>query len=283
MDRDTIRRMDPELYQEKLEEAVIDDVSVLLNMNKGHSAVLHTDMSVEDMTSRMIREEKQAIYSFYNAEILVDTLQDAIFFDAENISNWITSEKIDFDNSGKYYTYAFTLDMKGEPLGHGVRADGKELSTTVTTIVLQRDFSDESPFGFFIKTAYANISHERAEETGLHINIQDFIKNKMIFESNVEKTYYCLKNEYPGKKIWLQHNSGNVEIKISEDNGENKYIAYINEIGSKIKKVEADRIRTTNQLECYLECPNMANMITYADNVIHGRDVTQNIKKDITH
>lgn len=283
MDRDTIRRMDPELYQEKLEEAVIDDVSVLLNMNKGHSAVLHTDMSVEDMTSRMIREEKQAVSSFYNAEILVDTLQDAIFFDAENISNWITSEKIDFDNSGKYHTYAFTLDMKGEPLGHGVRADGKELSTTVITIVLQRDFSDESPFGFFIKTAYANISHERAEETGLHINIQDFIKNKMIFESNVEKTYYCLKNKYPGKKIWLQHNSGNVEIKISEDNGENKYIAYINEIGSKIKKVEADRIRTTNQLECYLECPNMANMITYADNVIHGRDVTQNIKKDITH
>ena len=26
MDRDTIRRMDPELYQEKLEKAVMDDV-----------------------------------------------------------------------------------------------------------------------------------------------------------------------------------------------------------------------------------------------------------------
>lgn len=26
MDRDTIRRMNPELYQEKLEEAVMDDI-----------------------------------------------------------------------------------------------------------------------------------------------------------------------------------------------------------------------------------------------------------------
>ena len=52
MDRDTIRRMDPELYQEKLEEAVMDDVSCILNVNKGHSSTLHTDISIDDMITR---------------------------------------------------------------------------------------------------------------------------------------------------------------------------------------------------------------------------------------
>lgn len=64
MDRDTIRRMDPELYQEKLEEAVMDDVSCILNVNKGHSSTLHTDISIDDMITRMVKEEKQAVSSF---------------------------------------------------------------------------------------------------------------------------------------------------------------------------------------------------------------------------
>lgn len=87
MDRDTIRRMDPELYQEKLEEAVMDDVSCILNVNKGHSSVLHTDISIDDMITRMVKEEKQAVSSFYDAETLVSTLQDAIYYKAKEISN----------------------------------------------------------------------------------------------------------------------------------------------------------------------------------------------------
>lgn len=88
MDRDTIRRMDPELYQEKLEEAVMDDVSCILNVNKGHSSTLHTDISIDDMITRMVKEEKQAVSSFYDAETLVSTLQDAIYYKAKEISNW---------------------------------------------------------------------------------------------------------------------------------------------------------------------------------------------------
>ena len=283
MDRDTIRRMDTELYQEKLEEAVMDDVSCILNVNKGHSSTLHTDISIDDMITRMVKEEKQAVSSFYDAETLVSTLQDAIYYKAKEISNWITSEKIDFKEHQNYHTLAFTLDMGDDPVGHGITIDGRELATTMTTVVLQRDFSDESPFGFFVKTAYVDIFHERAEETGLRVNIPDFIQNKMPFTSNIEKAYHCLKHEYPDKKIWLQNNKGNSEIKISEDNGDNKYIAYISELGTKIKKAEIDHIRTASSLECYLECPKLTEMLTYADNVTHNRNKTQSKKQDITH
>ena len=140
MDRDTIRRMDPELYQEKLEEAVMDDVSCILNVNKGHSSTLHTDISIDDMITRMVKEEKQAVSSFYDAETLVSTLQDAIYYKAKEISNWITSEKIDFKEPQNYHTLAFTLDMGDDPVGHGITIDGRELATTMTTVVLQRDF-----------------------------------------------------------------------------------------------------------------------------------------------
>ena len=96
MDRDTIRRMDPELYQEKLEKAVMDDVSCILNINKGHSSVLHARQSIDDMAMRVVKEGKQAVSSFYNAESLIGNLQDAVYFEAENITNWITSDRIDF-------------------------------------------------------------------------------------------------------------------------------------------------------------------------------------------
>lgn len=223
------------------------------------------------------------VSSFYDAETLVSILQDAIYYKAKEISNWITSEKIDFKEPQNYHTLAFTLDMGDDPVGHGITIDGRELATTMTTVVLQRDFSDESPFGFFVKTAYVDIFHERAEETGLRVNIPDFIQNKIPFTSNIEKAYHCLKHEYPDKKIWLQNNKGNSEIKISEDNGDNKYIAYISELGTKIKKAEIDHIRTASSLECYLECPKLTEMLTYADNVTHNRNITQSKKQDITH
>lgn len=283
MDRDTIRRMDPEVYQEKLEDAVMDDVACILNVNKGHSSVLHAGQSMNDMVSRLIKEEKQIVSSFYDAGTLVDVLQDAIYFKAQNISTWITSSKIDFDDPKKYHTLSFTLDMKDGPLGHGITKEGKELSTPSVTIVLQRDISEESPYGFFVKTAYPELTYQKAEETGLKINIQDFIENKLNFESTIEKAYYGLKNKYPDQKICLQNNNGNEQIKIIAEQDDCKYIAYIDEYNLQIKKADLDIIKTSNLAECFIECPDMVNIIDYTQNIIHGHNIEQNITQNIQH
>lgn len=52
--------------------------------------------SIDDMAMRVVKEGKQAVSSFYNAESLIGNLQDAVYFEAENITNWITSDRIDF-------------------------------------------------------------------------------------------------------------------------------------------------------------------------------------------
>ena len=62
----------------------------------GDSSVLHAGQSIDDMAMRVVKEGKQAVSSFYNAESLIGNLQDAVYFEAENITNWITSDRIDF-------------------------------------------------------------------------------------------------------------------------------------------------------------------------------------------
>jgi hypothetical protein len=44
--------------------------------------------------------------------------------------------KIDFKEPQNYHTLAFTLDMGDDPVGHGITIDGRELATTMTTVVL---------------------------------------------------------------------------------------------------------------------------------------------------
>lgn len=82
MDRDTIRRMDPEVFQETLKEAVMDDVACVLNINKGHATSLHAGQSINDMVNRLIKEEKQAVSSFLDTDSLIYDLQDAIYYSA---------------------------------------------------------------------------------------------------------------------------------------------------------------------------------------------------------
>lgn len=57
---------------------------------------LYAGQSIDDMAMRVVKEGKQAVSSFYNAESLIGNLQDAVYFEAENITNWITSDRIDF-------------------------------------------------------------------------------------------------------------------------------------------------------------------------------------------
>ena len=207
MDRDTIRRMDPELYQEKLEDAVMDDVACILNVNKGHSSVLHAGQSMNDMISRLIREEKQAVSSFYNSDSLIENLQDAVYFQARNISDWISSNRIDYDNPKNYQEIAFSMHMADESIGQGVLKNGKIMESSEMIIVLQRDISGESPFGFFVKTAYVDVQNEKSVEIG-KIDLNKFIQKDMHFDSDIQRTYFTIRNKYPSENIQLKTRNG---------------------------------------------------------------------------
>ena len=235
MDRDTIRRMDPELYQEKLEEAVMDDVSCILNVNKGHSSVLHAGQSIDDMAMRVVKEGKQAVSSFYNAESLIGNLQDTVYFEAENITNWITSDRIDFKKPIDYQQIVFHMHMANEAIGQGVSNDGRLMETSEMTIVLQRDLSNESPFGFFVKTAYADIENEKAVQIGT-VDFAKTIQESQDFDSSIQKAYFTLRNKYPEENIQLKSQNGHTFIQIMKNSDDGKLIAFIDESGTSIKQ-----------------------------------------------
>lgn len=280
MDRDTIRRMDPELYQEKLEEAVMDDVSCILNVNKGHSSVLHAGQSIDDMAMRVVKEGKQAVSSFYNAESLIGNLQDAVYFEAENITNWITSDRIDFKKPIDYQQIAFHMHMANEAIGQGVSNDGRLMETSEMTIVLQRDLSNESPFGFFVKTAYADIENEKAVQIGT-VDFAKTIQESQDFDSSIQKAYFALRNKYPEENIQLKSQNGHEFIQIMKSSDDGKLIAFIDESGTSIKQYGDKEYKKLTLGDCFLHNREIVNMSTVAENTIREPLQTITKKKDI--
>lgn len=280
MDRDTIRRMDPELYQEKLEEAVMDDVSCILNVNKGHSSVLHAGQSIDDMAMRVVKEGKQAVSSFYNAESLIENLQDAVYFEAENITNWITSDRIDFKKPIDYQQIVFHMNMANEAIGQGVSNDGRLMETSEMTIVLQRDLSNESPFGFFVKTAYADIENEKAVQIGT-VDFAKTIQESQDFDSSIQKAYFALRNKYPEENIQLKSQNGHEFIQIMKNSDDGKLIAFIDESGTSIKQYGDKECKKLTLGDCFLHNREIVNMSTVAENTIREPLQTITKKKDI--
>lgn len=280
MDRDTIRRMNPELYQEKLEEAVMDDVSCILNVNKGHSSVLHAGQSIDDMAMRVVKEGKQAVSSFYNAESLIGNLQDAVYFEAENITNWITSDRIDFKKPIDYQQIVFHMHMANEAIGQGVSNDGRLMETSEMTIVLQRDLSNESPFGFFVKTAYADIENEKAVQIGT-VDFAKTIQESQDFDSSIQKAYFALRNKYPEENIQLKSQNGHEFVQIMKSSDDGKLIAFIDESGTSIKQYGDKEYKKLTLGDCFLHNREIVNMSTVAENTIREPLQTITKKKDI--
>lgn len=280
MDRDTIRRMDPELYQEKLEEAVMDDVSCILNVNKGHSSVLYAGQSIDDMAMRVVKEGKQVVSSFYNAESLIGNLQDAVYFEAENITNWITSDRIDFKKPIDYQQIVFHMHMANEAIGQGVSNDGRLMETSEMTIVLQRDLSNESPFGFFVKTAYADIENEKAVQIGT-VDFAKTIQESQDFDSSIQKAYFALRNKYPEENIQLKSQNGHEFIQIMKSSDDGKLIAFIDESGTSIKQYGDKEYKKLTLGDCFLHNREIVNMSTVAENTIREPLQTITKKKDI--
>ena len=70
----------------------------------------------------------------------------------------------------------------------------------------------ESPFGFYIKTAYADIQHENAIFTGLQYTKEDIINNSNItFDSDIQKLYFAISDKYKDVKIYQRTDPGTKE------------------------------------------------------------------------
>ena len=229
---------------------------------------------------RVVKEGKQAVSSFYNAESLIGNLQDAVYFEAENITNWITSDRIDFKKPIDYQQIVFHMHMANEAIDQGVSNDGRLMETSEMTIVLQRDLSNESPFGFFVKTAYADIENEKAVQIGT-VDFAKTIQESQDFDSSIQKAYFALRNKYPEENIQLKSQNGHEFIQIMKNSDDGKLIAFIDESGTSIKQYGDKECKKLTLGDCFLHNRKIVNMSTVAENTIREPLQTITKKKDI--
>ena len=290
MDKETLRNMDQNTYQKMLEDAAFDEINTMLNISKGHSQELHENITNEDLIKRIITEEKENISSFWDNESLKDGVSNVIAYRSQAITKWLFKERYEFDNPKDYQKLCISADIGGDSVGHGFNnSDGvvKEKETSAVTVVLQRDMDGESPFGFYIKTAYADIQHENAILTGLQYTKEDIINNPNItFDSAIQKLYFAISDKYKDVKIYQRTNPDTKEpyIKLIFPERENGRIeAFVTNDDTSIKHIASDEMRKINFSECFFHYEEESKVISDVQNIqnIIREKAKENIKESI--
>lgn len=288
MDKETLRNMDQKTYQKMLEDAAFDEINTMLNISKGHSQELHENITNEDLIKRIITEEKENISSFWDNESLKDGVSNVIAYRSQAITKWLFKERYEFDNPKDYQKLCISADIGGDSVGHGFNnSDGvvKEKETSAVTVVLQRDMDGESPFGFYIKTAYADIQHENAILTGLQYTKEDIINNPNItFDSAIQKLYFAISDKYKDVKIYQRTNPDTKEpyIKLIFPERENGRIeAFVTNDDTSIKHIASDEMRKINFSECFFHYEEESKVISDVQNIqnIIREKAKENIKE----
>lgn len=282
--------MDQKTYQKILEDAAFDEINTMLNISKGHSQELHENITNEDLIKRIITEEKENISSFWDNESLKDGVSNVIAYRSQAITKWLFKERYEFDNPKDYQKLCISADIGGDSVGHGFNnSDGvvKEKETSAVTVVLQRDMDGESPFGFYIKTAYADIQHENAILTGLQYTKEDIINNPNItFDSAIQKLYFAISDKYKDVKIYQRTNPDTKEpyIKLIFPERENGRIeAFVTNDDTSIKHIASDEMRKINFSECFFHYEEESKVISDVQNIqnIIREKAKENIKESI--
>lgn len=290
MDKETLRNMDQKTYQKMLEDAAFDEINTMLNISKGHSQELHENITNEDLIKRIITEEKENISSFWDNESLKDGVSNVIAYRSQAITKWLFKERYEFDNPKDYQKLCISADIGGDSVGHGFNnSDGvvKEKGTSAVTVVLQRDMDGESPFGFYIKTAYADIQHENAILTGLQYTKEDIINNPNItFDSAIQKLYFAISDKYKDVKIYQRTNPDTKEpyIKlIFPERGNGRIEAFVTNDDTSIKHIASDEMRKINFSECFFHYEEESKVISDVQNIqnIIREKAKENIKESI--
>lgn len=261
MDRETLKNISLEEYRDCIEKVSDEEVDIFLNTNKGHSREFHSFQSDAQMLERLVSENKEAVSSFYDEEQLRRSISDAIYFKADEIAAWFTKSRMEFKKPDEYYTLALSVDI-GEDIGNGFDKNYQEKSTSAITLVLQRDYSGDSPLGFYAKTAYANIMSQFSHYTGKKYKKEQVLQNSDLSISPVRKLREEAKDIIKEAKLFIQSKDNNEILKIvfPEKDGET-ITAYLSEKEMSIRVDEEDNRRKIGFDTCMIEYPEIANKI----------------------
>lgn len=238
---------DQDALIEAISDNIYDDPEYCLNIRKGHLSRHLCDKNeayVEDI-KRIIEEGKIAgSGSFFDKEIALDSISDAVYYDVENIANWAMKTKGEFLDDSQYWTYETTVELtkKGKSetyIGSGVTRDFDVVESRAIRIVLERDNSNESECGFYLKTAYPD-NDRRYSKILFHLEKSAIIEQGLyVFDDKYKEAAFLNSNEDVRCYVRKRDDGYNVlHINYIDEQREKSYKIFINERNKTVKAFE---------------------------------------------
>lgn len=282
MDRETLRNMDQNKYQGMLEDAAFDQVDDMLNISKGHSRDLHENLSNEKLIQRIISEDKDNTSCFWDEETLKEGISNVVAYRSDEITNWLFKNRFEFQSPKDYQTICIAADIGGDSIGHGFVKEKDniiEKETSAVKVILQRDMDGESPFGFYIKTAYADIEYPSSIRTGLEYSKENIVNNpNIIFDSDISKLYYTINGKYDNITMFQRTDTKTRKpyLKIIFPEKDNERIeAFITDKETNIRVINESEVKKISYADCFFHHTEESKILSDIKNI-------QNILKDKT-
>lgn len=278
MDRETIRNMTVDQYTKYLEMNIEEQIHFVVNPYKGHAIDYHCGMSDGKMAERLLKEGKETVSTFQSEEKMNECLRDGIFYCSEDIANWMMKNRYEFKTSSEYLNFKETVKIDIDPIGTGITSEFKEKESSYMTFILCRNLEDDSPFGFFLKTAYVDISEGKGEYTGKEWDKNDiYLKTDLHYENAIDKLCDIARREYPQYDIRKCNNKfGETELKITQKiDKDDMYITYLGKNDTKIKHLVMNKTEKITYAKCLQENQDYAlailNIENYRNEIISNK------------
>lgn len=154
-----IHDMERSEWEKIFEEKIKDSIRGI--QMSGHAKELHYGQTDKSIAERVINEGKANISSFYEESDMDKYVMKTMSAFKDKISEWMADEKMT-DDLVLRFTNASDI-----PIGFGFNSDLEEIVTKDVKVVLSKfDEGQKSDFGFFVKTAYADIESKDALKNG---------------------------------------------------------------------------------------------------------------------
>ena len=255
---------DPDLLEERLCNDICKDIVTALAMNAGHTRIhMNNEETTKQMLTRIIDEKVSGAGSFVSEELAMDLIENVVYNKAHEIAVWATKTRGEFESTADYQQLALTVVVEpGEVAGINIDSRFREISTDATRIVLQRDYSDTSPYGFYLKTAYPDADTKRGygTPTGKVYTKEEIVEKGLYdFHSDMQKAAFLMDGK-PGIRVKLLEDNGQEQLRLTAKRGDTYYVAYIKEPGENNKFIRSENgAKEKITVETLVtECPELA-------------------------
>lgn len=255
MDNSFLKSLSPQQYSTYLTNTIYSFPDFAANISQGHAKNIHIESNDVDLIKRASFKDVTWASSFQDNESFDDYVTDSISYKAHEIADWILSDRQDFKNASDYFTKDFLVDFKDEEVGYGYKSgDLSRYSTSAIKIVLQRDMTGDSPFGFYLKTAYPQMN----EPVKTNISFtEDYFEKLNEKEMSVPQKLFFYAQTI-GIKGYVKNIDNEDTFIVNcpvDNNGKNGYIsAFYTKDKVKYKLTNNEGKRRIDASDLYFEC-----------------------------